>query len=97
VHARGHRLRTARRGRRRTDRLQGLLQLRRRDGLLRKQITLIGSWTFSSMIQADCARFIANRRIDADAIFTHRWTLDQAEQAYRLTDAQSAGKAVFLF
>ena len=64
--------------------------------LLRRQVTLIGSWTFSTVGQADCARFIADRGIDVDRLFTHRWRLDQAEEAYRLFDAQTTGKGVIL-
>ncbi len=64
--------------------------------MLRRQVTLIGSWTFSTVGQAECARFIADRGIDVDALFTQRWRLDQAEEAYRLFDTQSTGKAVFL-
>src|SRR6185312_12952166 len=64
--------------------------------LLRKQLTLIASWTFSSIGQAECADFVARRQIDVDRLFTHRWTLDQAAEAYQLFDRQSAGKGVFL-
>ena len=64
--------------------------------LLRRQLTVIGSWTFSTVGQADCARFIAERGIAVDRLFTHRWRLAEAEAAYRLFDAQSAGKGVFL-
>ena len=62
--------------------------------LLRRQVTLIGSWTFSTVGQADCARYIADRGIDVDRLFTHSWKLDQAEEAYRLFDAQTSGKGV---
>src|SRR6267378_3533441 len=31
--------------------------------MLRKQLTLIGSWTFSAMGQAECARFVVDNRI----------------------------------
>src|SRR5262249_20747155 len=62
--------------------------------LLRRQVTLIGSWTFSTVGQADCARFVADRDIDVDRLFTHRWKLEQSEEAYRLFDAQTAGKGV---
>ncbi|MBL8381546.1 MAG: zinc-binding dehydrogenase [Burkholderiales bacterium] len=65
--------------------------------LLRRQLTLIGSWTFSAMGMAECARFVADNGIDLERIFTHRWTLDQAAQAYRVFDAQSAGKGVIEF
>jgi threonine dehydrogenase-like Zn-dependent dehydrogenase len=64
--------------------------------LLRRQLTLLASWTFSTAIQAECARFCIDRGIDVDRLFTHRWTLDQAAEAYRLFDRQSDGKGVFL-
>jgi threonine dehydrogenase-like Zn-dependent dehydrogenase len=62
--------------------------------LLRRQVTLIGSWTFSTVGQGECARFIADRGVDIDRLFTHRWSLDQAREAYRLFDTQTAGKGV---
>jgi threonine dehydrogenase-like Zn-dependent dehydrogenase len=64
--------------------------------MLRKQLTIIGSWTFSTTIQADCARFIADNTIDVEHLFTDRWTLDQADTAYKLFDQQTSGKGVFL-
>jgi 2-desacetyl-2-hydroxyethyl bacteriochlorophyllide A dehydrogenase len=64
--------------------------------LLRRQLTLIASWTFSNIIQAECARFSVDRKIDVDKLFTHRWKLDQADEAYKLFDRQSDGKGVFL-
>jgi threonine dehydrogenase-like Zn-dependent dehydrogenase len=65
--------------------------------LLRRQVTLIGSWTFSAMGMAECARFIADAGIKLDRIFTHRWKLEQADEAYRVFDAQSSGKGVIEF
>ena len=62
--------------------------------LLRRQITVIGSWTFSTVGQAECARYVADRGIDIDRLFTHRWKLEQAEEAYRLFDRQTDGKGV---
>src|ERR1700753_1722479 len=64
--------------------------------LLRRQLTLVASWTFSNIIQAECARFSVERGVDVDQLFTHRWTLDQAEGAYTLFDKQVDGKGVFL-
>ena len=64
--------------------------------MLRKQLTVMGSWTFSTVVQAECARFVADRRIAVDRLFTHRWQLAQAEEAYRLFDTQTSGKGVFL-
>ncbi len=65
--------------------------------MLRKQLTLIGSWTFSAMGQAECARFVVDSGIDLEKLFSHRWKLDQAEQAYRVFDTQSTGKGVIIF
>ncbi|MGA3038860.1 MAG: zinc-binding dehydrogenase [Vulcanimicrobiaceae bacterium] len=64
--------------------------------LLRRQVTLIGSWTFSINGQAECARFIADRKINIDALFTDRWRLDDAEHAYKVFDQQTKGKGVFV-
>jgi threonine dehydrogenase-like Zn-dependent dehydrogenase len=64
--------------------------------MLRRQVTLVASWTFSKMGQADCAEFIADRKIDAAALFTDRWKLEQAEEAYTRFDTQTTGKGVFL-
>jgi threonine dehydrogenase-like Zn-dependent dehydrogenase len=64
--------------------------------LLRRQITLVGSWTFSRQGQAECAEFIADHNIAVERLFTHRWPLDQAKEAYRLFDTQTTGKGVIL-
>jgi threonine dehydrogenase-like Zn-dependent dehydrogenase len=64
--------------------------------LLRRQVTLVGSWTFSKQGQAECAEFVADRKVDVERLFTHRWRLEQAEEAYRLFDTQTTGKAVIL-
>src|SRR3954451_22218244 len=63
--------------------------------LLRRQVTLIGSWTFSAMGMLECARFIADNNIDLERIFTNRWRIEQAEEAYRSFDTQTTGKGVF--
>ena len=64
--------------------------------LLRRQVTVIGSWTFSKYGQAECADFVADKKLDIDKLFTHTWTLDQAEEAYKLFDKQSDGKGVII-
>jgi len=65
--------------------------------LLRRQITLIGSWTFSTVIQEECARFVAERGIDVESLFTDRYSLDQISEAYTKFDTQSTGKGVIQF
>ena len=64
--------------------------------MLRKQLTIVASWTFSQMGQAECAQFVVDRGIDVEKLFTHCWQLDQAKEAYKLFDTQTTGKGVFL-
>jgi threonine dehydrogenase-like Zn-dependent dehydrogenase len=64
--------------------------------LLRRQVTLIGSWTFSAMGMLECARFIAEHKIPLERIFSHRWKLEQCTEAYQSFDTQTTGKGVFL-
>ena len=64
--------------------------------LMSKQTTVMGCFTFSITGLADCADFAATRGVAVDAIFTDRWTLDQADQAYKVADSQTAGKGVFM-
>ena len=63
--------------------------------LIRRQLSIVGHVTFSKNWQADCARYVVERGLDIDGLFTDRWTLDQAGEAYRLFDAQATGKGWF--
>ena len=49
------------------------------------------------MGQKQCADFIADRNIAVDHLFTERWSINQADEAYKLFDKQTSGKGVFLF
>lgn len=64
--------------------------------LLRRQVTLIGSWTFSAMGMLECAKFVAEKKIPLEKIFSHRWKLEQCAEAYQVFDQQASGKGVFL-
>jgi threonine dehydrogenase-like Zn-dependent dehydrogenase len=65
--------------------------------MLSRQLTVMTSWSMSSVQQQACAAFIARHDLPVDDLFTHRWRLDQAEEAYEDFDRQSAGKAAFVF
>src|SRR5438552_11147899 len=64
--------------------------------MIRSHLTIHASWTFSSVGQDECARFIAERKIPLKKLLTHRFTLDQAEQAYTLFDTQTTGTGALL-
>src|SRR5437762_13605413 len=65
--------------------------------MLRRQLTVHASWTFSAVGKQECARFVADRKLPLKLLLTHRFRLDQADEAYRLFDTQTTGKGVFLF
>ena len=65
--------------------------------LLDRQVTVMTSYTMSIIGQQQCADFVMARGLPVDRLFTHRWRLDQAEEAYRVFDRQANGKAAFLF
>jgi len=64
--------------------------------LLRRQVTLHASWTFSTVGQKERARFVARRKIPLGRPLTHRFTLEQGAEASRLFDTPITGKGVFL-
>jgi D-arabinose 1-dehydrogenase-like Zn-dependent alcohol dehydrogenase len=63
---------------------------------LRTQVNVFPSWTFSTTGQAECAEFAVTHGVAVDAIFTERWRLDQADEAYKMADGQAAGKGVLV-
>ncbi len=64
---------------------------------LDRQLTLLTSYSMSSVGQMECADFIVQRKLDVDRLFSDRWRLDQAEEAYLHFDKQTSGKGVFVF
>jgi threonine dehydrogenase-like Zn-dependent dehydrogenase len=65
--------------------------------IIHKQLTIYGSWTFSPLGQAECARFIVDHKLPLKRLLTHRFSLAEAPEAYRLFDTQTTGKGVFVF
>jgi len=64
--------------------------------IIHKQLTIYGSWTFSAVGQAECAQFVVDHRLSLEPLLTHRFSLDQAVEAYALFDTQTTGKGVFV-
>ena len=62
--------------------------------IILRQISVIGSWTFSKLGQKECADFCAERNLPVADLFSHSFDLEDAEEAYRLFDTQTTGKAV---
>src|SRR5256886_3476667 len=64
--------------------------------MIRKQLTIHASWTFSAIGQEECARFVATRKLPLKKLLTHRFTLEQPEQAYRLLTTQTTRQGGFV-
>lgn len=65
--------------------------------VLKTQMSIMTSWSLSIVDLSRCADFIAQNRLPVDDLFSHRWRLEQAAEAYVEFDKQSAGKGVFVF
>jgi threonine dehydrogenase-like Zn-dependent dehydrogenase len=65
--------------------------------VIHKQLTMYGSWTFSTVLLAECAQFAVDRRIPLGDVFTESFTLENADAAFRKFSARSMGKGVFIF
>ncbi|HZA24674.1 MAG TPA: alcohol dehydrogenase, partial [Dehalococcoidia bacterium] len=63
--------------------------------IIHKQLNIYGSWTFSLSGLVEVANFVVERRVPLPDLITHRFTLDQAAEAYRLFDSGRTGKVVF--
>ena len=61
-----------------------------------KVITIFGSWTFSKAELIEISRFFAETRAPLSKLITHRYSLDQAEEAFKEFDSSTTGKCVFV-
>ena len=53
--------------------------------LLRRQVTLVGSWTFSKQGQDECAEFIAERKVDVERLFTRHCAMSASDPKQTLS------------
>ena len=72
------------------------LTIRPSEQLIRKQVTVIGSWYFGIAEYDDILKIIDAAKIDLEKLATHTFNLDEAETAFRLFDERKTEKAVFL-
>jgi len=65
--------------------------------VIHKQLTMYGSWTFSTLLLAECAQFAVDRNVPLGRVFTDTFALNEAAEAYRRFESRGMGKGVFLF
>jgi len=61
-----------------------------------KVATIFGSWTFSKSELIEIARFMIEAKVPLKKLITHRFSLDQAADAFRTFDGATTGKCVFV-
>jgi threonine dehydrogenase-like Zn-dependent dehydrogenase len=64
--------------------------------IIHKQLTIHGSWTFSSIGQAECAQFVIDHELPLERLLTERYSLADAVEAYQRFDTQTTGKGYFV-
>ena len=57
-------------------------------------LTLHGSRTFTKRDLGDCMAFVIERDIPLSKLITHRWSIEDATEAFSVFDSQRAGKCM---
>jgi threonine dehydrogenase-like Zn-dependent dehydrogenase len=65
--------------------------------LIHKQITLYGSWVTSLRHMEELLEHLVRWNLHPERIVTHRYSLQQADEAYRVADQGAAGKVCIVF
>ena len=73
----------------------GTVSLEPSPDIIHRHLTLYGSWTFPTVGLEECARFVIDRQVPLSKLITHRFRLEQAEEAMRIFDGGATGKCVF--
>ncbi|MEE8465634.1 MAG: zinc-binding dehydrogenase, partial [Dehalococcoidia bacterium] len=61
-----------------------------------KVATIFGSWTFSKAELIEIERFFVDTKAPLNKLITHRYSLDQAVEAFKEFDGATTGKCVFV-
>jgi threonine dehydrogenase-like Zn-dependent dehydrogenase len=65
--------------------------------LLHKQLTLYGSWVCSLPQMEELVELLVRWNLHPEVLVTHKFTLDQAKQAYELFDTGQTGKVAIVW
>lgn len=63
--------------------------------IIGRQLTLMGSFVMPIYMYWDLVDFILDHGIDLESMVTHRFSLDAAEEAFKLFDLGRTGKVIF--
>jgi propanol-preferring alcohol dehydrogenase len=63
--------------------------------IISKQLSIFGSFVMPLWMYDELVRFMVSHNLHFEPMVTHRFTLDQAEEAFALVDSGECGKVVF--
>ena len=66
------------------------------EGIIGKELTCYGSWTFTSAGLSECMAFVSEREVPLASLITHRFPLELAEEAFSVFDGGRTGKCVLV-
>lgn len=67
------------------------------DQFLRKLLTVVGGWYFPTGEWAEIVRFVEDKKVDVEALISHEFSIEQAEEAFGAFDRRETEKAVFIW
>jgi 2-desacetyl-2-hydroxyethyl bacteriochlorophyllide A dehydrogenase len=70
--------------------------IRPSEQFIRKLLTVIGAWYFPLFEYDEIARFIVQHRLPLEQLITHRFSIEDAPDAFRMFDQRETEKAVFI-
>lgn len=65
--------------------------------MIRKLLHVIGAWYFPLGEFEEIARFVVDNEVPVEKMITHRFSLDEAQEAFRMFDQHETEKAIFVW
>ena len=65
------------------------------DSIIHRQLSVMGSWTFSQSGLSEVARFVVERNSPMDKLITHTFDIERGQEAYDLFVSGNTGKVIF--
>lgn len=72
-------------------------QINPSDQVIRKLLTVVGGWYFPLGEWQEILRFVDDNKVDVEAIISHEYSLEDAEQAFSAFDRRETEKSVFVW